>query len=63
VHLAYPAEVRRDISNAEIGRMLEWAKDPEIPGFFRHRFDQQKQAMVVSFTDENAAFQFKVRWG
>lgn len=61
--LEYPAEVRREVSNAEIGQMIDWSEDPEIPGFFRHRFDHGKQAMVVSFSDENAAFQFKVRWG
>jgi hypothetical protein len=61
--LEHVAEVRRDVSNMEIARMLDWVKDPQWPGFFRHRYDHQLKAMVVSFTDENVAFQFKLIWG
>jgi hypothetical protein len=63
VPLDHVAEVRRDVSNQEIREMLDWANDQQWPGHFRHRYDHDRQAMVFSFTDEDVAFQFKIRWG
>ncbi|RYF08824.1 MAG: hypothetical protein EOO77_24870 [Oxalobacteraceae bacterium] len=56
-------EVRRDLSNVEILVMINWCGEDEHPGYYAHSYDNKNDVMLFSFTDENLAFQFKIRWG
>lgn len=57
----YRVTIQREVWNDEVRQMIDWCKDPELPGSFRHynRFMQ----MHFTFSDQNVAFQFKIRWG
>lgn len=53
--------IQRNPSNEEIREMIDWCKNPELPGSFQHFF--RSKVMNFHFSDQNVAFQFKMQWG
>lgn len=55
--------IRRTASHAEIRDRREWCTESEHAGFFLHYYDESRRGMVFAFSDQNVAFNFKIRWG
>ena len=66
-HVAWPHLVRIPLIRLgpELDQLREWLERPEIPG--RCSWDwyvlNNVTMLIAGFDDQNAAFEFKMRWG